>query len=310
VTQFGGLVAYIAGPGRSGSTLLDLLLNNSPQVQSVGEVHRLNLYARTNMEPCTCGRPVLDCPFWRAVGETLERELCPAVQRPALRTLDMMLVPQDVGRWAALVQKALLVAGARRLHNLLAPWLVPAHARAVRNSFLWYEAIRRVSGAHVIVDSTKDPRRAKSLYFAQPQRLRVLYMIRDGRAVTASAIRREGIDMRTAARRWVSAHRRARWALRGIPAGRIHRVRYETLCLRPHETLRQTCAFLGVDFHDDMVCLRKHESHNIGGNPMRFRTDEMRIRLDERWRGELTPEQLRDFDNIAGRVNRRLGYGD
>ena len=58
---------YVGGSGRSGSTLLDLLLNNSSEVQSLGEVHRLNWYARTDKEPCTCGAPVFECPFWLQV---------------------------------------------------------------------------------------------------------------------------------------------------------------------------------------------------------------------------------------------------
>jgi hypothetical protein len=32
------------------------------------------------------------------------------------------------------------------------------------------------------------------------------------------------------------------------------------------------------------------------------------IRLDERWRDQLTPADLRAFDAIAGRMNRRYGY--
>ena len=58
-----------------------------------------------------------------------------------------------------------------------------------------------------------------------------------------------------------------------------------------------------------MLFLRKDLSHSIGGNPMRFRKNEVEIRLDDRWRTNLTERDLVMFERIAGAVNRRLGYG-
>ncbi len=66
--------------------------------------------------------------------------------------------------------------------------------------------------------------------------------------------------------------------------------------------------FLCVPFSAQMLELRKQESHNIGGNPMRFRTGEQTIRLDERWREQLSADDLAIFDRRAGTWNRRLGY--
>ena len=61
------LTVYLAGSGRSGSTLLDLLLNNSEYVQSLGEVHRLNMIAKSGQDVCMCGQPIMACPFWSKV---------------------------------------------------------------------------------------------------------------------------------------------------------------------------------------------------------------------------------------------------
>lgn len=41
---------------------------------------------------------------------------------------------------------------------------------------------------------------------------------------------------------------------------------------------------------------------------MRFRLHETKIRLDESWRTQLSPDDLETFEKIAGRMNRRLGY--
>lgn len=304
------LLVFVAGPGRSGSTLTDLLLNNHPDVQSLGEIHRLNLYARTNPEPCTCGRPVSECPFWLSVEAALRRRLGSAPDAPLLRDHEMMLEPSKVGPIASLVQKALLIQGSRTLYRTLLPLVAPAHRRAASNSLDWYDAVREVTGCPVVVDSTKDPRRLKTLFFADPDRFRCLYMIRDGRAITASRIRREGCSMEYAARNWVAYHQRTRHALRGIPRRLVHEVRYEALCRDPSGTMREVFRFLGLPFDESMLELRKDEAHNIGGNPMRFRSGETGIRIDEQWRQQLSTDDLQSFDRVAGRWNRDLGYRD
>ncbi|MCA9582865.1 MAG: hypothetical protein KC416_13795, partial [Myxococcales bacterium] len=192
-------LAYVAGPGRSGSTLLGLLLNNHPDICSLGEVHRVGLCAAEGFQPCTCGMPVAECAFWCAV----DRDLAKRLGRPGesiLATTQFALDPREVSPVAGALQKGLLVGGARRAYGLFAPRWVPAHHAAVGASLELYESVRAVSGARVVVDSTKDARRLAALYFADPKAFRVLYMIRDGRAVAASEMRREGIGMDLAAR--------------------------------------------------------------------------------------------------------------
>ena len=59
---------YVGGAGRSGSTLLDLLLSEVPGMFAAGEVRYLwNRGVRDN-ELCGCGQSFLSCPFWSAVG--------------------------------------------------------------------------------------------------------------------------------------------------------------------------------------------------------------------------------------------------
>ena len=114
--------------------------------------------------------------------------------------------------------------------------------------------------------------------------------------------------MRHAAKRWAHAHRASQWAQRGIPEAQIMRVKYEELCTTPEATIRRVCARLGLSFEPEMLRLRKQQAHNIGGNPMRFRHGESKITLDERWREQLSQDELDEFERVAGRWNRRLGY--
>src|SRR4029079_13210849 len=58
----------IAGWGRCGSTLLDLMLGQVPGFVSAGEVRELWLRGCRENRPCGCGAPFFDCSFWSAVG--------------------------------------------------------------------------------------------------------------------------------------------------------------------------------------------------------------------------------------------------
>ena len=59
-------IVYIAGYGRSGSTLLDVLLGQSPGVVGTGEVTFL-FRAAEHLVPCSCGEPLADCAVWGPV---------------------------------------------------------------------------------------------------------------------------------------------------------------------------------------------------------------------------------------------------
>ena len=309
MTRTPKLTLYIGGAGRSGSTLLDLLLGAHPLVQSLGEVHRLNSYARDEHDPCTCGKRVLECPFWLDVQRHLIEDVGPPPEGTTwLETREMMLVTGSLSPVRNVLQKSLLVAGWPPVYDKLMPRLIPAHHVAMQHALEWYEAIRKATGCPVLVDSTKDPRRLKMLYLADPAPYRLIYMVRDGRAVAASNMRRTGMDMSAAATEWLTLQRKAQWAQRTIPSRQTVKLRYEDLCRDPKAEVRRICEFLGLDFDESMLGLDKQSSHNIGGNPMRFRKGELEIKLDERWRDELSAADLAVFDGIAGRMNRSFGY--
>jgi len=304
------LLAYVGGSERCGSTLLDLILNNSPHVQSVGEVSRLCWYAQTNREPCTCGTPVSECEFWRRVEVEGCTELGLRDGEPLLRTRETMLWPEHVGRLGTVAQKCLLVLGNRPLYLTAARVLTSRHHEACQNSLFWYEMLRRVTGCPIILDSSKDARRLKALYLTDPQPFRLLHMVRDGRAIVASAMRRKNFDVLRATKAWVKITHSLRWVMRTVPERQVLRVHYESLCRDPHRTTERVCDFLQIPFDAEMLTLRKHDAHNIGGNPMRFRKLESQITLDEQWRRQLSAEDLATFERLAGRWNRHLGYQD
>lgn len=302
------LLVYVAASERSGSTLLELLLNNGSSIQSVGEVHRLALYARTGREPCTCGEPIVRCPFWRRVEDEARQALGVGPDTPLLGEGELMLRAGAVGRLGDAAEKAALLVGSRRFFGAVLRHLAQAHGDAIERSLFWHAMVRRATGCPIILDSSKDVRRMKALYLADPEPFRVIRLFRDGRAVAASTTERRHISMEHAAREWSEVQHRLDLALLTVPRERVHTVHYEELCASPHTVIARVCAFLQIPFEPQMLELRKAEAHGVGGNPMRFRREERQIRLDERWRAELDPSDLVTFDRIAGKANAAYGY--
>ena len=64
-------VLYIAGYGRSGSTVLDMLLGSNPHMISMSELTHIFDFWEINSE-CSCGKPFRECDFWNRVFENID----------------------------------------------------------------------------------------------------------------------------------------------------------------------------------------------------------------------------------------------
>ena len=57
-------VIYIAGYGRSGSTLLERILNCNKKLFALGEIANLLSLINDRDSLCSCGRYIYQCEFW------------------------------------------------------------------------------------------------------------------------------------------------------------------------------------------------------------------------------------------------------
>ena len=151
-------VLFIAGSGRSGSTMLSRLLGEVDGVVSVGEA-ALHYFRKCPPVPCGCGAQVRDCLFWK----------------------DISIPPgtQDFGHQFLRIRQFLRLASARH-----------ASSPEVRNLILsmrdLYRSIAEKTGAKVVVDCSKNPAVAYALSFAPGVRLSVLHLIRSPQGVADS----------------------------------------------------------------------------------------------------------------------------
>jgi hypothetical protein len=197
------------------------------------------------------------------------------------------------------------VDGLRRLPLQLAPRIRRGHAAdlAAFHEVLGrlYRAVGAVSGASVVVDSSKYAAYASLVAQAPGLDLRALHLVRDSRAVAYSWRRRKRMPEVVSDERymplkppWKSAlywdleHVALHQVLRTFP--RCHLVRYDDLVSHPDEVLTAALDRLGLSADPSFLPggrLHLGPNHMVAGNPLRFHRGELRIEADVQWREEL-----------------------
>jgi hypothetical protein len=145
---------------------------------------------------------------------------------------------------------------------------------------------------------------------------RFIHLIRDGRDVTLSATakwrhrfpERLYMDGHYLIRSWARAVTMGRRAGAELGASAYLELRYEELVRNPETSLRQACAFLGEDFHPDMLqheALARRVISPAGHVEVREAVSTASV---ERWRREMTPAAQWKAERAVGRTLEKLGY--
>lgn len=301
-------VVYIMGHGYSGSTLLTFLLGSHPQIATIGE---LGIAPRAKERPeryfCSCREPIRDCGFWRRV----TREMSERGHEFDVWDSDLELrVPG--GGISDLILRAVQRGPVLETARGAALRVVP-HARRELSRVLdrirsLAETVAGMKGCGTFLDSSKRPERATIMRrFGGFGDMRVIHLVRDGRAVSWSSIKNLGIGPEEAARSWLADNRGSEHARRFFPAGHWMTLRYEDLCTDPHGMLEKVYGFIGVPAKNGLDDFRSVD-HHIIGNRMRL-SGTSEIRLEESWKRALTPEQMSCIERRVGPLNRKYGYG-
>lgn len=286
---------YIVGDSRSGSTLLQHLLSLQEGVVALGEVRRLEPMVRAG-ESCACGEVLDRCPFWTGIASRIGR---PLLEVPTVSGLGPWRRRLDQGAdWTALAMGLEL---ARRI--------VSREQRlAVESSLGIYRAAAEMTGGRVVVDSSKVPSQFLHLRARAPGLVRPVFLVRDGRAISHSKLqRRKDHTAARVARQFLNVSGSMLALRRVVPGSTL--VRYEDLCRNPAAVLEEILRPLDVPVRTTDLSRLPPVRHDLGGSPRFKGSGSGAIKLDERWRTEMPKEDLATFEKIAGRMNRRLGYG-
>jgi Sulfotransferase family len=323
-------VLMIAGVGRSGSTILDLVLGNHPDIESVGEVgniFRNGWISRESLRGieqkklrvplCTCGKrldvlyvdtPAEACPFWSSVRrEWIERtdgddiEVYPKLQN----------IFERQRRWPRLLYEKFRPTAIFQLY--------------ARLTLAFFESICAVSGKPIIVNSSKGLVHTFILGMIPGIDLYAVHLVRDGRGVITSRrklFKRDlqagimwdhtGNPMWKTVMRWITLNLESEWVCGQLGPERTIRVRYEDFVAEPRATLGRIGSLIGIDLADvaDAAASGKpmQAGHNIGGNRTK-KSGTITLRPDaEEWKTALSPTEKRLSWLLMGWLMRRYGY--
>lgn len=305
---------YICSAGHSGSTLLDLLIGSHPRITSLGEISHLSKNIALNT-PCSCGSPVRACQFWSAVLSDLGRDLgIDPVARPYDLHMGYPLATTVVDRdhqTRLYLMRRKLALGLYFLRLQLGisvlDRVTAGMSLATENTVRVYEAARSRADSDAVVDSSKSYLKAVALYRRHPERVRILLLTRDGRAVLWSNLKR-GTPREKAVRDWRRQYARALPLLRRyVRPEHLLQVRYEDIATSPRAALERICQFVEIPFDERMLSFRWKAHHVANGNRMRLSTSS-EIVLDNAWLSQLPAVDLQYFESKAGQSNRALGY--
>lgn len=298
-------VLYIGGTGRTGSTIVEKILGQDPKWFAGGELTFLWRFLHSGK--CSCGEPLTGCPVWTAVF------------RDAFGGFDAVDADEMV----------------RLRHRFRSVHLPVLASTRLRRRFLTrlghfphtierlYRSIAGVSGANVVVDSSKEPHYSWILQTRGALDVHFLHLVRDPRAIAHSWQRSRaqlGLDtgelmerrgaLRASAYFDVSnAAAEAIWARR---PERYLRMRYEDFVEDPDASLRAI-----EDFVHEPVPVRERfdgrsidleEVHSAWGNPNRFGAGPVDLRTDAEWATRMGPVELSVVTALTLPFVTRYGY--
>ena len=303
----GTKVLYIGGYMRTGSTLLGRLLGQLDGWFCTGELRRIWEESFAQDQPCGCGAPFKECDFWRDViteayggfdGVDMER-----IRHLKLHVDRMRYIPHLVSPWKGAAYGKSLAEYAAILDRL-------------------YAGVQKVTRSRVIVDSSKDASYAYTLANLPGVDFYAVHLVRDSRAVAYSWLRKKvkhetptgetvympQITPAASAAGWMRANllfEPLRLRVRYLT------VRYEDLLDAPALVVGRILALVGEDqggvsLEDRTVALGT--DHSVAGNPMRFTTGEIPLRLDRQWEDAMSAADRRLVTTMTMPLLLRYGY--
>ena len=302
-------VLYVAGTGRSGSTLVSNLLGSAHGMVSLGELRYLWERGLHEQSLCGCGHPVPECPFWR--------EVIPRAYPDG---------PADVAAVKDADRQLLRLRSFRQLRRITRAGLKSDRTAAAYGEQLAkvYRAIHEQTDGAVIVDSSNLPGYGLVLEQLPGIEVTIVHLVRDPRGVAHSWSRlrirddrgtgdarmgREGVVK--SAVLW-DFWNRATERIWGADPKRYVRIRYEDVVADPQTALDPVMRLLGRTGaelptpHDG--CVELQVCHTVAGNPVRTVAGQLRLATDDEWITSMPWSRRTIVTLITDRILVRYGY--
>jgi hypothetical protein len=260
-------IIYIAGYGRSGSTLLDIILGDHPRAISLGETVRIIEDYLNPDSTCSCGVRLNECSFWSKIINRIY---------PAQTEEELIKIKEN--------QRT--IESKFGLFRIVGPFYSSAKERYTFLINDFFNTVFDESHKDVVIDSSKSAYGAAwrayalSKYCKYP--IKIIHLTRDGKSVVASKLRGDNRKLRMGIN-----HVQSMAALRGIIGWNIANlimgitkilvkkdsylfIQYERFIHEPQKVLREIESFTGLSYEEAEKKIINNEpfeiGHLIGGN--------------------------------------------
>ncbi|WBA17149.1 hypothetical protein [Salinivibrio kushneri] len=254
---------FIVAQNFHGTTLLSKLLNDHPEVVSLGDTYPSNLFDQT----CGCGKLVSQCQFWKVVSDDVGADRYRSYPH---------LLPDYPPVFGGKVDRV--------LYNGLRPKrlarLMPTDSREnfAKDFGIFEESVFRNAGqpnARVFVDGVKSISRVYALIAAGVRVDGVIHLQRDPSDFIKSTTKQQGKTWSMFFSRLLTYrlfHKLARRTAGWVP---YRSVTYEGLAADPNGTLEDLFRFVGVDTCtiDELISQQSQPPWHFMGNASLFYFD-------------------------------------
>lgn len=269
-----GELLYIAGSGRSGSTLIERIFHSSENVTGLGEFHCLWRLQYKDIN-CSCGKEFTDDSFWQLV-----------IKKAGLASDDferLRILESRVVRFGFIAKNYFSLQ--RMSKNSEVREFLDYQKRI-------FDAIRSIDHVDLVIDSSKAGPRAWLL--AIDPGVKFLHVWRDPKDVIQSWRSKKydhGLQeymvrpsVARAALDWVKPE----ILLRLLAMQRdVEFISYKQLCDTPKESIRLLvdtldCEWVKPNWLSDDTFKPSDHYHSLNGNPDRFRSEPIKISYQRR----------------------------
>jgi len=298
-------VLFIAGSGRSGSTILHNILGQIEGFSANGEIRYVWERGVVKNNFCGCEVPFGECEFWQnvmgaAFGDLDHvdvQDLIRLTESFRIKDLPLTLIPYFRQRQIYRLGEFLGYLGKL------------------------YHAIQSTTKSNVIIDATKNPSYGYLLQFVPKIDLYVLHLTRDSLGVAYSWTKKKEFQPGHNIPRKTPAKGAMQWNARNLSAEvflrrsteRYMKLRYEDFVQSPQASVESILKFLGeqdvkIPFVTaDTVKLSK-VIHSVHGNPVRFRRGLVKLKMDKEWRKKMNKRHKLTVSALTWPLRLKYGY--
>ncbi|WOK06273.1 sulfotransferase [Imperialibacter roseus] len=295
---------FIVGYGRSGSTILDLLLGNSKKVAALGEVAYLTDAVWTSNHYCSCGKSASECEYWSAFKTKWELN--------SEITIESFL---------ALEKRYSRLSGVTRLFfdKSIDSKSFNTYRKTVSNL---YNILLELNDGSIAIDASKLPFRLLILRVLGFRPF-VIHLVRDGRAVLGSLKKGHRANLEKGVQKALKPKPTIRvalgWGLANVFSELfsfgLNRIllRYEDLVTDPIFSLKRIESGAEIELHESKEIIVKNlpfiKRHTITGNRLRMSNEIRMVKIpDESWKKSLAVKDAKLFYILTMLLLKRYNY--